>query len=469
MKFIGKIIFLTITAHCIYYQIDAAGAKEMNRKEIYAQWFDAAKKGNSEIIEKLMSRVNINEQDDDGNNALILASYFGHTQIVKLLLQDPKKININLRNKLSSSALFAAACQNHEDALRLLLEFPGVNVNAQNKQGNSGLIIAASNGHENIAKLLLQSPSINVNMQNEHGTTPLITAVCNERENIVKLLLQHPNVNVNIADSDDVTALIFAVEHDLQNIVKLLLNAPHVNINAQTPYGVTALIYAINKNNIEIVKLFLQRPDLDINAGKSTALVCAALSGRKEILKLLLEHPAVNINAQYKTGITALKCTKDASMAKLIQDKINELTHKAFDSISAFAQANSDAERQDNLQILKSVIAQIGDNIVDAEGNMLIDKAFTLNQPKIIEYLLTKAKNPCELLARFPFETLNPNSELFKYFFNLAYKKLCANPACKNQTTECTKKCSGCRKVYYCSVDCQKAQWETHKNACKKV
>ena len=31
------------------------------------------------------------------------------------------------------------------------------------------------------------------------------------------------------------------------------------------------------------------------------------------------------------------------------------------------------------------------------------------------------------------------------------------------------KTCSGCRTVYYCSTDCQKQDWNNHKNLCRKV
>eukprot|EP01039_Chlorochromonas_danica_P000346 gene346-371_t len=40
----------------------------------------------------------------------------------------------------------------------------------------------------------------------------------------------------------------------------------------------------------------------------------------------------------------------------------------------------------------------------------------------------------------------------------------CANPTCKQPGQ---KKCSGCSKVFYCSVDCQKKHWTEHKSQCK--
>lgn len=36
------------------------------------------------------------------------------------------------------------------------------------------------------------------------------------------------------------------------------------------------------------------------------------------------------------------------------------------------------------------------------------------------------------------------------------------------KTVEHLKKCSVCRAVSYCSVDCQKVDWNQHKKVCQK-
>lgn len=47
-----------------------------------------------------------------------------------------------------------------------------------------------------------------------------------------------------------------------------------------------------------------------------------------------------------------------------------------------------------------------------------------------------------------------------------ASRKLCAQ--CSKATTGLPLRCSGCKQVYYCSQDCQRKAWPTHKASCKQ-
>ncbi len=41
---------------------------------------------------------------------------------------------------------------------------------------------------------------------------------------------------------------------------------------------------------------------------------------------------------------------------------------------------------------------------------------------------------------------------------------------CKKSSNQTELKCCGnCKKVYYCSVKCQKEGWNGHKNKCKQI
>ncbi|KAK7506271.1 hypothetical protein BaRGS_00002383, partial [Batillaria attramentaria] len=65
--------------------------------------------------------VDVNIPDKEGNTPLIFAAQAGHTDVVRLLLQDFKGIRIDQPNRLGFTALMKAAIQGRTDCARLLL------------------------------------------------------------------------------------------------------------------------------------------------------------------------------------------------------------------------------------------------------------------------------------------------------------------------------------------------------------
>lgn len=351
----------------------------------------------------------------------------------------------------------------------------------QNQLLNEWFAAARAGNQEVMEKLVVK---VGVNARDDWDCTALMHAIMYNRENIVKFLLSIPDVNVNALNKSGFTAVMEATIKGHENILKLLLQIPNLDINIRSkPNCYTTLTYAINKRDENIVRLVLGFPGINVNIQNSngiTALMDTAILGYTNLANILLQCPNININAKDKNGKTALIYAIEydrSDITECIQAKITELTNRAFESV--LAKASSDAERQNNLEILKSIIAQVGDKITDGEGNTLLDKAFAANKPDIILFLLQNSADPRKLLSRFPFEAIQPSSEIFKLCVYMAYatadlgtKKeslasaiklnLCSNCV----KPECTKKCGGCRKVFYCSTQCQKQHWRTHKINC---
>lgn len=336
---------------------------------------------------------------------------------------------------------------------------------------NTLLLEVANVGNEDTVKTLLKVPGINVNIQNEHGNTPLMGASWQGHENIVKLILQDPSTNVNVQNENQETALIIAANHSHPNIVKLLLQAPSINVNVRNQFGSTALIIAAHSGYLDVVKILVQAPGIDINAQANngqTALICAAGLGHIEIVKFLLQVDGIKLVTFDKLFKTA-KDTTYPDVAQLIKNAIDKLSAQAYKAI-----------RLNDLKTFKSVIEQIGDYqvLVYEDGKTLLDHAFTAHNPEFIHYLLTRAKDPQAEISRFPFVFTNPTSPVFKYFFDLAYglQNISANPTqnkesqaiCQACSKAATERCSSCKKIYYCSADCQKADWKNHKLVCKR-
>lgn len=59
----------------------------------------------------------------------------------------------------------------------------------------------------------------------------------------------------------------------------------------------------------------------------------------------------------------------------------------------------------------------------------------------------------------------DPHTEVFSFDISPTKCNWCAN--CQNTVSK--RKCACCRTTYYCSDECQKTDWKTHKKICKEI
>lgn len=325
---------------------------------------------------------------------------------------------------------------------------------------------------------------------------------------VIKNLLKKIDVNAKDTKYGSVgyTALIHSAAEGHIDIVKLLLQIPGIDVNAQSQTEETALIRTIINantvfNNREIVKLLLKVPGINVNVHNyyygSTALTCAAKYGLEEIVLLLLEIPNIKIHAEDSYGKTAYMLATEANysdVALAIKKKAQQLNNIAFNAIDTLAKSSSlaigsnpDMTKEiehNNLALLKKIIDQVGEKIVDADGNTLLHKAFAYNLKTVAVLLLQNSYQPDRLFdiknnnGQRPLDMTNPTSDLFRLCLDLAFAQesepisISDESAHKNNCSECSKAectltCSSCKKVYYCGSECQKKHWKTHKQICK--
>lgn len=297
----------------------------------------------------------------------------------------------------------------------------------------------------------------------------LMLAAIRNYENMVRFLLSLPNLDVNVQDYKGYSVLICLSHMNNYNMIKLLLKSPTININLQDKQGNSALIIAAQKGYQEIMRLLLSMPSININVTNdqgNNALMEVAASANHQCMALLLKVRELTINSKNKDGVTTLIYSREYDdLLNLIENKLLELKSQALNAIKTH-----------DFPRFKSRMAEIGvfDDVILADGGTFIDQAFASNHPEIILYLLQNAENPQNLLERFPFEYLNPSSDLFKFCIHLAYTKeesidlpSLESPRCAHcAKQDCSKLCSRCKKVFYCSQECQKSHWATHKSSC---
>ncbi len=116
-------------------------------KELETDLVTAMKNNNIELFYELLE-FGIDPSVED-NKAIRWASFQGNTEIVKMLLEDPR-VDPSAENNW---AIQSASIHGHTEVVRLLLEDPRVDPSANN---NQAIIIASLKEYKDIVKLLLE-------------------------------------------------------------------------------------------------------------------------------------------------------------------------------------------------------------------------------------------------------------------------------------------------------------------------
>ncbi|XP_068277684.1 ankyrin-1 isoform X1 [Nyctibius grandis] len=291
----------------------------------------AARSGNlDKALDHLRNGVDINTCNQNGLNALHLASKEGHVKMVVELLH--KEIVLETMTKKGNTALHIAALAGQQDVVRELVKY-GANVNAQSQKGFTPLYMAAQENHLEVVKFLLENGA-NQNVATEDGFTPLAVALQQGHENVVAHLINYgtkgkvrlPALHIAARNDDTRTAAVLlqndpnadvlsktgftplhiAAHYENLNVAQLLLNRG-ASVNFTPQNGITPLHIASRRGNIIMVRLLLDRGAQIETRTKDelTPLHCAARNGHVRIAEILLDHGAP-IQAKTKNGLSPI-------------------------------------------------------------------------------------------------------------------------------------------------------------------
>jgi ankyrin repeat protein len=233
---------------------------------------------------------------------LHMAANAGHSEIVKLLVQEMGAVDLATQTADGGTPLHRAAAAGHVRTVKLLLEL-GSDVHALTKQGSSPLHAAAAGGNLATVKLLLESGA-NMHAQDNVGCRPLHTAVVYGQLDTVKLLLEL-GANMHALCNDEGTPLHAAAAYGQLDTVKLLVDMGS-SVLARTTDGRTPLHFAEHKGHEAIVS-FLRKNVNNKRRPKATSA------------------PIVDPAAQAAAEVAAAEVAAAAMAALLIAEEEDQL------------------------------------------------------------------------------------------------------------------------------------------------
>jgi ankyrin repeat protein len=107
---------------------------------------EAAKRGNLELVQEYLSNnISVNSLDRSGSTAIFWATFGGHLDVVKLLLNTPHISTVS-QNKMGDTVLHAAARKGQHLCLQALIESGSVDsiIHCRNNDGKTAYDVATT-------------------------------------------------------------------------------------------------------------------------------------------------------------------------------------------------------------------------------------------------------------------------------------------------------------------------------------
>uniref|UniRef100_A0AAX7U5L1 ZU5 domain-containing protein n=1 Tax=Astatotilapia calliptera TaxID=8154 RepID=A0AAX7U5L1_ASTCA len=273
----------------------------------------ASKEGHVEVVAELIKQganVDAATKVCDGFTPLAVALQQGHDQVVSLLLENDTKGKVRL------PALHIAARKDDTKAAALLLQNDH-NADVESKSGFTPLHIAAHYGNINVATLLLNRGAA-VDFKARNDITPLHVASKRGNSNMVRLLLER-GAKIDARTKDGLTPLHCGARSGHEQVVEMLLNrgAP---ILSKTKNGLSPLHMATQGDHLNCVQLLLHHdaPVDDVTNDYLTALHVAAHCGHYKVAKVIVDKKA-NPNAKALNGFTPLHIACKKNRLKVME------------------------------------------------------------------------------------------------------------------------------------------------------
>ncbi|XP_075614931.1 ankyrin-3 isoform X10 [Balearica regulorum gibbericeps] len=368
----------------VYHKFYPPGSPR--KSDTNASYLRAARAGNLEkALDYLKSGVDINISNQNGLNALHLASKEGHVEVVSELIQ--RGASVDAATKKGNTALHIASLAGQAEVVKVLVT-NRANVNAQSQNGFTPLYMAAQENHLEVVKFLLDNGA-SQSLATEDGFTPLAVALQQGHDQVVSLLLEN-----DTKGKVRLPALHIAARKDDTKAAALLLQNDH-NADVESKSGFTPLHIAAHYGNINVATLLLNRgAAVDFTARNDiTPLHVASKRGNANMVKLLLDRGA-KIDAKTRDGLTPLHCgarSGHEQVVEMLLDRGAPILSKTKNGLSPLHMAT----QGDHLNCVQLLI-QHNVPVDDVTNDYLtaLHVAAHCGHYKVAKVLLDKKANP---------------------------------------------------------------------------
>lgn len=373
----------------------------------------------------------------------------GHLEIVKWLVEELKMVP-----KKDGRSLHIASIAEKKDKrlVKYLLEH-GCDINEDDPKLGTPLLLALGGGDEDFARFLIENGA-QVDKQSKAVEASTVLHKCAQHCSWVMfqyLAEKGASAFVDSLDSQNYTPLMLAAKAGNCEMISGIIKTYKVDPNRVT--DTSALFMAAQDNFPEAARILIEEfkanPSIVAGERKISPLHIAASNDHYKVVEILLKNGCV-VDCEDSRGFTPLMMAASEGYLRTVTLLVNAGADVNKVASSSGECALHVAVTQDNIDIIKFLLEKGAINDIKDQNGL------TPSQVALIRAEQEKVRARKEIYQIAA-------STIDNWGLKVCFR--CSKLPPKNQQL---KRCGNCKKVFYCSVECQKEDWKTHKGVCNK-